>query len=202
VLLKKLRIELTGWKRLELNKMIRFNGVTEANFNSILRRSFVWKPKARFFDGTYLSKHYPDCELDGVFPKRPDLKQFLSSGPAVAAGLKIQHGFELKHSPENCRQLIEDYAALGGDDGLTEDKMRFACGLKPRDRRNQEDAGAFVKEVNASQDDREDEHLGMQKIIDHIIETLLQSGSSLISERKFKSLILPAGFFLSTFANH
>ena len=41
-------LELIGWKRLELNKMLRFAGVTEQNFNSILRRAFVWRAKAIF----------------------------------------------------------------------------------------------------------------------------------------------------------
>ena len=44
-------LELVGWKRLECNTLMRFGGVTERNFMSILRRSFVWKPKAIFFDG-------------------------------------------------------------------------------------------------------------------------------------------------------
>ncbi len=41
-------LELIGWKRLELNKMLRFACVTEQNFNSILRRAFVWRAKAIF----------------------------------------------------------------------------------------------------------------------------------------------------------
>ena len=51
---------LDGWKRIEVNKMMRFSSVTELNFPSIMRRSFVWKPKARFLDGDYLRRHYPD----------------------------------------------------------------------------------------------------------------------------------------------
>jgi len=57
-------LQCEGWKRLEVNKLIRFVGVTEENFNSILRRALVWKPKARFYDAAYLQKHYPDHELD------------------------------------------------------------------------------------------------------------------------------------------
>ena len=34
-------VELTGWKRFELNMLISFGGVTEANFDSIMRRSCV-----------------------------------------------------------------------------------------------------------------------------------------------------------------
>ena len=30
--------------------------------------------------------------------------------------------------------MLEAYATLGGDDGLTEDSMRIACGLKARNR--------------------------------------------------------------------
>lgn len=39
-------LEIEGWKRLECNRIIRFSSVSERNFNSILRRSFVWKAKA------------------------------------------------------------------------------------------------------------------------------------------------------------
>ena len=98
---------------------MRFGGVTEVNFQSILRRSFVWKPKAKFLDAKYLDAHYPNHAADGVFAKKPLLKKFLSSGPASAAGIRLQHGFESLHSPTECRNCIEAYAALGGDDGLT-----------------------------------------------------------------------------------
>ncbi|CAE8658603.1 unnamed protein product [Polarella glacialis] len=132
-------LELIGWKRLELNKMLRFGSVTETNFNSILRRCFVWKPKARFWDRDYLKDNYPDSHLDGIFPKCAELRTFLVSPAAIAASLRIQYGFEQKHSKEVCRQMIENYVVLGGDEGMTEERMRFACGLKPRDKRQQTD---------------------------------------------------------------
>ena len=65
---------------------------------------------------------------DGVFPKDPDLKQFLLSGPAILAALQIQNAFERQNSKEDCEHLIEDYAYWGGDRGLTEQTMREACG--------------------------------------------------------------------------
>jgi hypothetical protein len=43
-------LELVGWKRMEANRLMSFSGVRESNFQSILRRSFVWKPKARFLN--------------------------------------------------------------------------------------------------------------------------------------------------------
>lgn len=43
-------LSLVGWKRLEVNHMFNFQGVTSENFNSLLRRSFVWRPKPRFID--------------------------------------------------------------------------------------------------------------------------------------------------------
>lgn len=45
----------------------------------------------------------------------------MSTRPAVAAGLRLQHGFEARHSRDECAQMIEEYAALGGDENLTED---------------------------------------------------------------------------------
>ena len=127
-------LTLVAWKRLETNRPLMFHGVNDTNFPSILRRSLVWNPKGRFIDASILSSKYPNHEADGVFPKDPDLKPFLASGPCIAAGLRFQHGFEMRHDRIRCRSLIEEYAALGGDHGLTEETMRKACGLKPRAR--------------------------------------------------------------------
>ena len=127
-------IELVGWKRMEVNRFMPFKGVSEHNFPSILRRSFVWLAKARFVAACFLADHYPDSHLDGYFPKDPSLKEFLVSGPAIAASLVLQHGFEMKFGREQCLSLIENYAGLGGDAGLTEDKMRAACSLQARAR--------------------------------------------------------------------
>ena len=41
---------LIGWKRMEVNKMMYFHGVTLDNFDSVLRRSLVWEVKCRFFN--------------------------------------------------------------------------------------------------------------------------------------------------------
>ena len=127
-------LELVGLKIIEMNRLMRFRGVTEKNFPSILRRSLVWKPKARFADPEFLARHYPDHERDGIFKKDPTLKHKLQSGPYIAAGLRLQHGFESKTSKQQCIDNLEKYAALGGDGGLTEDSMRLACGLKARER--------------------------------------------------------------------
>jgi len=124
-------LELVGWKRLECNRMFRFSSVSERNFHSILRRSFVWTPKARFFDKSYLQERYPDSAADGIFPADDTLRDRLRSGPCVAAALRIQHAFELENSRQQCRELIESWV-LGEDCGLTERTLRQACGLAPR----------------------------------------------------------------------
>ena len=70
---------------------------------------------------------------DGVFPKDPDLKQFLTSGPAILAALQIQNAFEMHYSKDDSERLIEEYAYWGGDGSLTEETMREACGMPLRD---------------------------------------------------------------------
>ena len=112
---------------IQLDRMFSIVG----NFQSVMRRSLVWKPKARFQADAVLKQAHADHELDGHFLADPSLKQFLISAPACAAGLRIQHAFELQHSQTDCVQIIDDYAT-GGDDFLTEDKMRKACGLSIR----------------------------------------------------------------------
>jgi hypothetical protein len=185
-------LELVGWKRLELNKMLRFGSVSETNFNSILRRCFVWKPKARFWDSDYLKKHYPDSHLDGIFPKCAELRNFLVSPGAVAASLKIQYGFELKHCKEECRQMIENYVVLGGDEGLTDERMRSACGLKPRDKRQQIVAGPADAFDTGSQAERDDDIQALSKVHDFLVQQLLLEGRSHITSYDWKKVILPA----------
>ena len=70
-----------------------------------------------------------------MFPKDPDLGDFLRSSAAVAAGLQLQHAFEAEHTKKECEEMIEQYAAMGGDGGLTEATMREACCLPPKDYR-------------------------------------------------------------------
>ena len=121
-------LRIIGWKHIETNDIMSFKNISEANFNSIFRRSLVWICKAVFLEGDYIREHYPDAHLDGIFPKDPNLKSFLESGPAIAAHLRHQLGFEATHSPEVCRKFIETFAA----EGITEIKMRKACGLPAR----------------------------------------------------------------------
>lgn len=189
-------LNLVAWKRLETNRPLMFHGVNDTNFPSILRRSFVWIPKGRFLDASILASRYPHHEADGVFPKDPDLKVFLSSGPCIAAGLHLQHGFEAKNDRLRCRTLIEQYAALGGDGGLTEDTMRKACGLKPRTRRVGAAVPAVAVPLSATppepQGDGEVDQL--QRICTLMTEKILESGRTYTTLGKFKLLSLPTGF--------
>ena len=93
---------------MELNKLITFEGVTELAFHAIFRRSLLIKIKSRFLDADYVRDHVPDAAKYGLFPRQPDLKQFLSSEPAVAAGLKMQHAFEEEHGELGARRHIDD----------------------------------------------------------------------------------------------
>ena len=106
-------INCKGWKRLEANRMFAFQDVEQKNFNSIMRRSLVWRCKARFEDPHVIEAAYPDIHKDGVFKKDPDLEAFLTSGPAVAAGLQLQHAFEMDHGKDQCIDMIEQYVSWG-----------------------------------------------------------------------------------------
>ncbi|CAK0861021.1 unnamed protein product [Prorocentrum cordatum] len=120
-------IYLVGWKRMELNKLITFDGVSEGAFHAIYRRSLLIKVWARFVDAECIRRVLPDAEKYGIFPRAPDLKPFMQSGPAIAAGLQRQLGFERKHGEAASRSLIDDYCLRGGDSGITEKYMRQAC---------------------------------------------------------------------------
>ena len=120
-------MRVTGFKRIETNKIMTFRNVMEANFNSIYRRCLVWNPKPIFLESTSFGEGYPDPSADGIFQKDPSLRGFFESGPAIAAALEQQHGFESHYPRQACFQMIEDYALSG----LTERKVRAACGLPP-----------------------------------------------------------------------
>ena len=177
---------VTGWKRLEVNRMLVFAGITKSNFMSVMRRALVWKPKARFHSETVLNQAHADHEMDGHFRADPTLKQFLTSSASSAAGLRIQHAFELQHSQADCMQIIEDYVS-GGDDFLTEDKMRKACGLSLRARHLETgDGGVGLLHISDSQEERDVEDSQYKSLFEWIFEHLLSKGLSDITLWEFK----------------
>lgn len=169
---------IVGWKRLEVNRMMVFVGIDDSNFQSVFRRALVWKPKARFHHDTMLQNLHADHELDGHFRADPTLKQFLVSAPACAAGLQIQHAFEARFHQDACIKLIDDYAT-GGDEYLTEDKLRVSCGLKIRARHvDVVDGGVALLEVQCSQDERDQRDLQYKKLRQLIMDALLDCSQS------------------------
>ncbi len=184
-------LKLVGWKRIEVNRMMSFVGVHERSFPSIFRRSFVWKPQARFLDAVYLREHYPNHANDGVFVKNPELKAFLAAGPTVVAGLRLQHGFESKFSRHECETMIEEYAGLGGDDWLTEDTMRLACGVPLRNRRAADEAQHDAILAPESQEVRDAFMVGMRSVAATIIDKCLSDSKESFTLGMFKYLTLP-----------
>ena len=180
-------IELIGWKRFEVNKLIRFMGVTEHNFPSILRRSFVWKPKARFINQDIISTDYPDANLDGYFRKDDGLKMFLKSSVCILAALRLQHAFETLHSRDQCYQIIEDYATQP----FTEDMMREACSLPAKKRSNLQEPHLQIPIDPPSQDKEGDLHDALWSVADAIRGECLAKGKSVFTKGMFKYLKLP-----------
>ena len=78
--------------------MFRFEGVTEAGFNAILRRSLLIKIVARFFDAKYLLRCF--TKIMDFFPRDPTLKAFLTSDVGIAAGIRVQFAFESEQGGE------------------------------------------------------------------------------------------------------
>ena len=183
-------IELVCWLRYEVNSMFTLSGVTEANFTSAFRRGFVWEPKARFIDSQIIAICYPDANVDGYFAKNDELKDFLKSGPCIAAALLLQHAFEVQHSRQECRQLIEDYAAKP----LTEDMMRKACGLPPRCRSDETNTNAGTLQIpveTTSQQERDDLQKKLANVQDVIVKDCLAKQKSLFTKGMTRYLSLP-----------
>ena len=184
-------IELVCWLRYEVNSMFTLSGVTEGNFASAFRRAFVWKPNARFIDPEIIAGAYPDANMDGYFCKNEELKDFLRSGPCILAALRLQHAFELQHSREKCRQMIEDYAARP----LTEDMMRHACGLPARCRSGEKDSQAENLQLpldSTSQQERDELKRQLANVRDTIVQECLAKEKSIYTKGMMKYLVLPA----------
>ncbi|CAE7810987.1 unnamed protein product [Symbiodinium sp. CCMP2592] len=175
-------LRVVGWKRIETNDLMTFKNISEANFNSIFRRSLVWIPLAVFVDADYLEKEYPDAHKDGIFPKDPTLRAFLESGPAIAASLQHQLGFELTQSRENCRRLIETYAQAG----LTEQKIRKACGL-PERAASEKPAALAQAEIAATSRAEEDDDLDsdLRKAVDSMVTVAMENRNPKMLISKF-----------------
>ena len=124
-------IALCGWKRMELNKLITFVGVTERTFYTIFRRALLIKTDSRFLDEEFLASR-PHLTKYGIFARLHGLKEELGSGPCVLAGLLMQQTFENTYGEQACRRLLDDYVLRGHDGGITERYMREACNLSPK----------------------------------------------------------------------
>ncbi|CAE7674583.1 unnamed protein product [Symbiodinium sp. CCMP2592] len=180
--------QMIGWTRLEVNRVMAFLGVTNGNFNSMFRRSFVWKAKARFVHGKFL-RHYPDHEKDGIVEADPSLSKFLSTSQASIAGLKLQWAFEVDHSMEDCYQLIEDYCN-GGDGRLTEDIMRDACGLPVRVRQEQEEEGLgnVMAAGKDSADERDEKDQEWTNLRNYLTTYMLEKELDVMTFHEFKKM--------------
>ena len=80
----------------------------------------MWEPKSRFFDGSILQEHCAEV---------------LGLGPCGCGGCQDPACFQGMHTASEYELLIETYATLGGDGGLTERTLRLACGLASKGER-------------------------------------------------------------------
>ena len=83
-------VTFEGWKRFEMNSTMKFNGITEATFPSIMRRSLVILCKGRFVSAARLARIPPGTP--GYFLMQEDMKDFVTSKPAAGALFKILMG--------------------------------------------------------------------------------------------------------------
>ena len=134
-------ITLIGWKRMELNKLITFAGVPETAFDAIFRRSLLVRIRSKFLDQEWISNFLPDSEKYGVFPRQPDLREFMQSGPAGLAANILQCQFESQNDKAASRRALDDYTLRGGDHGIMETYMRAACNLPARSSRRASSPG-------------------------------------------------------------
>ena len=126
-------IRILGWTRVETNSVLDFLGVSEGEFESIMRRSLVITVHARMFDRQYLEKAFPDHDRHGIFARDPSLEQKFKMRSYAEAWNRTQHQFEEQTSLCECFDIIVHYSRGGGDRGATEAFMRDCCRLKRRE---------------------------------------------------------------------
>ncbi len=90
-----------------------FEGVSEQIFHSMFRRCLVIRMHVRFVEQSYIDDHLRDGAKFGIFQRRPDLKMFLRSGPAIAAGLPLQHSFGRRRVSKRLSATRTQEATLG-----------------------------------------------------------------------------------------
>ncbi|CAK0866236.1 unnamed protein product [Prorocentrum cordatum] len=135
-------ITLIGWKRMELNKLITFGGVPETAFDAVFRRSRLIRIRSKFLDQEWISNFLPDSEKHGIFPRQPDLKEFMQAGPAGLAANILQCKYERQNDEAAARRALDDYTLRGGDHGMTEMHMRAARNLPARSSRRARGSGS------------------------------------------------------------
>ena len=123
-------VTFSGWKRFEMNETLKFYGVTEMTFPSIMRRSLVIYRKGRFACAQRLASLFPGTQ--GHFLME-DVKDFVTSQPAAGALFTIVLCELCDFSVATFRRKIGRYAEGGGDGGLTRATMPAPCGLPAED---------------------------------------------------------------------
>ena len=86
--------------------MLKFLGVDEISFPSLLRRACVVEVKSRFVDRDYhqryCSTHGVDLTEFGVFARDTGAMELLCSGAGVLAGHRMLHDHERAHNKADC----------------------------------------------------------------------------------------------------
>ena len=102
----------------------------------MFRRVLAARYKALFLEASYITQHMQNADAQGIFPKDPTLKDFLRSGPACLATLRVIWQYAHTHSAEACSNCLEEYVLQGKDEGFTELCVRRACGLQMKTTEN------------------------------------------------------------------
>ena len=177
-------LKVIGWKRIELNSVMEFEGCTEQNFESILRRFAIIKIEAKFVDRGVSNLRQEDIESAGVYERDPDLEEFYQSPVTAAAGLLIQHGFERDHNVKDCQQILINYTRRGGDRGVGIRYMRKACGLKSLEEMENSSLGqmGLMLQPDAEQEEAEER---LTRSYDAMRDAILQNGQDFLNHTEF-----------------
>ena len=189
ILTKMFRI--MGWKRLEVNQMLVFDNINEANLESIVRRIAIIRVQARFFDKVYLEENFPNAEGYGIFPRDADAKAFMTSEVAVAAGHRIQFAFEDDNGAERCRNILVEYARLGGDHGNSAKYVRLACGIRAPTSVGESDTLASGLNLSPSQEGDPTAGDDMDQLTAHLVREMMRARANYLTWSLLRKIAMP-----------
>ena len=127
----------------------------------------------------------------GISPKILPSRSSLFQAQPLPAAFNCNMRLRRLIRGQNAWRWLKPIAVWGGDSGLTEDKMRVACGLAPR-RRDADTAPGLGVDECLSQEQGDELKSQLENVLRRIVEELFEKSLSSMTCYRFAKLSVPA----------